>query len=277
MELQTMPLKVLEGKEKPTGYISVASGKGGVGKTIITINIGRILYSNGKKVLLIDGDLGLSNIHLMLGITPPKNLYHFFTGSASLEEVIIPVEEGFDFISSGSGIRELVNMPFGRLKTLIQRLQEFAEGRYDWVIFDTPPGIHSDTIAIVSSSQIPILITTPEPTAIADAYGLIKVMNSEEGLKEFFLIVNKVSSEEEGKKVYESIRLVCQKFTTAEPKYAGSVKYHPKLIKNIIGQNPFNEELIGELTRILNRLSLVQAKPREGFWERLLAKLKRGG
>jgi len=102
-------------------------------------------------------------------------------------------------------------------------------------------------------------------------------MNLEEGLKEFFLIVNKVSSEEEGKKVYESIRLVCQKFTTAEPKYAGSIKYHPKLIRNIIGQNPFNDELIGELTRILNRLSLVQAKPKEGFWERLLAKLKRGG
>jgi len=211
----------------------------------------------------------------MLGIAPPKNLYHFFTGSASLEEVVVPVEEGFDFISSGSGIRELVNMPFGRLKTLIQRLQDFAEGRYDWVIFDTPPGIHSDTIAIVSSSQIPILITTPEPTAIADAYGLIKVMNSEEGMKEFFLIVNKVSSEEEGKKVHESIRLVCQKFTTAEPKYAGSIKYHPKLIKNIIGQNPFNDELIKELTGILNRLSLMQAKPKEGFWERLLAKLKR--
>jgi len=157
----------------------------------------------------------------MLGITPPKNLYHFFTGSASLEEVVIPVEEGFDLISSGSGIRELVNMPFGRLKTLIQRLQDFAEGRYDWVIFDTPPGIHSDTIAIVSSSQIPILITTPEPTAIADAYGLIKVMNLEEGMKEFFLIVDKVSSEEEGKKVYESIRLVCQKIHHRRAKVRG--------------------------------------------------------
>ncbi len=276
MELQTTQLKVLEGKEKPTGYISVASGKGGVGKTIITINMGRILYSHGKRVLLIDGDLGLSNIHLMLGITPPKNLYHFFTGSVSLEEVVVPIEDGFDFISSGSGIRELVNMPFGRLKTLIQRLQEFAEGRYDWVLFDTPPGIHSDTIAIVSSSQIPILITTPEPTAIADAYGLIKVINSEEGMKEFFLIVNKVSSEEEGKKVYESIRTVCQKFTTAEPRYAGSLRYHPKLIKNIIGQNPFNDELIRELTNALNRLSLVQGKVKAGFWERLLAKLKRG-
>ncbi len=276
MELQTTQLKVLEGKEKPTGYISIASGKGGVGKTIITINMGRILYSHGKRVLLIDGDLGLSNIHLMLGITPPKNLYHFFTGSVSLEEVVVPIEDGFDFISSGSGIRELVNMPFGRLKTLIQRLQEFAEGRYDWVLFDTPPGIHSDTIAIVSSSQIPILITTPEPTAIADAYGLIKVINSEEGMKEFFLIVNKVSSEEEGKKVYESIRTVCQKFTTAEPRYAGSLRYHPKLIKNIIGQNPFNDELIRELTNALNRLSLVQGKVKAGFWERLLAKLKRG-
>ena len=191
--------------------------------------------------------------------------------------MVIPVEEGFDFISSGSSIRYLIKYTLWQAKDLNSKASGLCRRTLDWVIFDTPPSIHSDTIAIASSSQIPILITTPEPTAIADAYGLIKVMNSEEGMKEFFLIVNKVSSEEEGKKVYESIRLVCQKFTTTEPKYAGSIKYNPKLIKNIIGQNPFNDELIKDLTRILNRLSLVQAKPKVSFWERLLAKLKRGG
>jgi len=166
-------------------------------------------------------------------------------------------------------------MPFSKLKTLLLRLQEFAEGRYDWVIFDTPPGIHSDTLAIVSSSQIPIVITTPEPTAIADAYGLVKVMNSGEGLKEFFLIVNKVSNEYEGKKVYESIRVVCEKYTTAEPKYAGSIRYYPNLIKRIINQNPFDNNLIRELSQILGRLSLVQNVSKGSFWERLLAKLRR--
>ncbi len=275
MEKQALPLKILEGKERSTGYISVASGKGGVGKTIITINMGRILYSNGKKVLLIDGDLGLSNIHLMLGITPPKNLYHFFSGDVPIEDIVVPIEDGFDFISSGSGIRELVNMSFGKLKTLLLRLQEFAEGRYDWVIFDTPPGIHSDTLAIVSSSQIPIVITTPEPTAIADAYGLVKVMNSSEGLKEFFLAVNKVSNEYEGKKVYESIKVVCERYTTAEPKYAGSIKYYPNLIKRIISQNPFDNNLIKDLTQILTRLYLVQRTSKESFWEKLLSKLRR--
>ena len=275
MERQALPLKILEGKERSTGYISVASGKGGVGKTLITINMGRIMYSRGKRVLLIDGDLGLSNIHLMLGITPPKNLYHFFSGDAAIEDIVVPIEEGFDFISSGSGIRELVSMPFSKLKTLLLRLQEFAEGRYDWVIFDTPPGIHSDTLAIMSSSQIPIVITTPEPTAIADAYGLVKVMNSGEGLKEFFLIVNKVSNEYEGKKVYESIRVVCEKYTTAEPKYAGSIRYYPNLIKRIISQNPFDNNLIRELSQILGRLSLVQNVSKGSFWERLLAKLRR--
>jgi len=275
MELQTVPLRILEGKERATGYISVASGKGGVGKTLITINIGKILHSHRKKVLLIDGDLGLSNIHLMLGITPQKNLYHFFSGSATIEEIVVPINEGFDFISSGSGIKELVNMPFGKLKALILRLQEFAEGRYDWVIFDTPPGIHSDTIAIVSSSQIPIIVTTPEPTSIADTYGLAKVLNASEGLKEFFLLVNKVSDEYEGRKVYESLKVVCEKYTTIKPKYVGSLKYYPNMIRNIIGQNPFNNNLTKELTKILNRLSLLPAVSKENFWERLLAKLKR--
>lgn len=275
MEAQALHLMRVEGKERKTGYIAVASGKGGVGKTLITINMGRIIGRNGKRVLIVDGDLGLSNVHIMLGITPAKNLYHFFMGEVSLEEIVVPVEENLDFISSGSGVREIANLPPAQLRNLIYKLQEYAEKNYELVIFDTPPGIHSDTTALVSSSHIPVIITTPEPTAIADAYGLIKVLNQEEKVKEFYVLVNKVSSDEESLRVYESIRVVCEKFTSAETKYLGGIRYNPKMIRNIVNQNPFNEDLTKELTKALLKLPLDIKPYTPSFWERLLSKLRR--
>lgn len=226
-------------------------------------------------MLIVDGDLGLSNVHIMLGITPAKNLYHFFMGEAPIEEVVVPIEENLAFISSGSGVRELVNLPPAQLKSLIYRLQEYAEKNYQWVIFDTPPGIHFDTTALVSSSHIPLIITTPEPTSIADAYGLIKVLNQEEKLKEFYLLVNKVQSDEEGIKVFESIKVVCEKFTSAEVRYLGSIRFNPKMIRNIINQNPFDESLTRDLTNALSKLSLDIRPQPMSFWQRLLSKLRR--
>ncbi|MCS7171767.1 MAG: MinD/ParA family protein [Aquificaceae bacterium] len=277
MEAQALHLLKTEGKEKKTGYIAVASGKGGVGKTLITINMGRIISRNGNRVLIVDGDLGLSNIHIMLGITPSKNLYHYFMGEVPIEDVVVPVEENLAFISSGSGVRELVNLPTAQLRNLIYRLQEYAEKSYHWVIFDTPPGIHTDTLALVSSSQLPVVVTTPEPTAIADAYGLIKVLNQEEKLKEFYLMVNKVQNQEEGLKVFEGIRVVCEKFTSAEVKYLGSIRYNPKIIRHIVNQSPFEEGFTKDLTIALSKLPLNVRPYTQGFWERLLSKLRRGG
>lgn len=277
MEVQALHLERAEGKGKKTGYISVASGKGGVGKTLITINMGRIIARNGNRVLIVDGDLGLSNVHIMLGIAPSKNLYHYFMGEVSLEEVVVPLDENIAFISSGSGVRELVNLPLTQLKNLIYRLHEYAEINYNWVIFDTPPGIHTDTTALVSSSQIPVIVTTPEPTAIADAYGLIKVLNQDEKVKDFYVIVNKVQNHEEGLKVFESIKVVCDKFTSAHVSYLGSIKYNPKIIRSIVNQSPFEESFVKELTGALFKLPLNIKPYAPSFWEKLLSKLRRQG
>lgn len=275
MEAQALHLMKVEGKEKKTGYIAIASGKGGVGKTLITVNVGKIISKTGKKVLIVDGDFGLSNVYIMLGITPEKNLYHFLTGEAHLEEIVVPVDENLAFISGGSGVRELVNLPPVLLKNLIIRLQEYAESNYDWVIFDTPPGIHSDTTALVSSADIPIVVTTPEPTAVADAYGLIKVLNQEEKVSEFYVLVNKVSSQEESYSVYESIKVACERFTTAKAKYLGGIRYNPKILQNLINQEPFNEEFTKDLTKALVGLPLDIKPEPTSFWDRLLSKLRR--
>ncbi|EDP76221.1 MinD/ParA family protein [Hydrogenivirga sp. 128-5-R1-1] len=270
---QATHLKHREGAETGTKYIAIASGKGGVGKTILSLSIGKSLSDSGKKVLIIDADFGLSNIHLMLGITPQKNLAHFFFGDASFEEIVVKINDFFSFISSGNGIYELAKLPKDQVINLIRRLQELAEDNYDYVIFDTPPGIHDDTIAVVSSADFPLVITTPEPTAVADAYALIKIINRENDTEDFYLVVNKVENDKEGKKVYESIRLLAERYTSAKLNHVGNIKYRRALIRKIIEQNPFESGFMDDVYNILSNMSVEVSPRRKSFWESVMTRL----
>ena len=270
---QATHLKHREGAETGTKYIAIASGKGGVGKTILSLSIGKSLSDSGKKVLIIDADFGLSNIHLMLGITPQKNLAHFFFGDASFEEIVVKINDSFSFISSGNGIYELAKLPKDQVINLIRRLQELAEDNYDYVIFDTPPGIHDDTIAVVSSADFPLVITTPEPTAVADAYALIKIINRENDTGDFYLVVNKVENDKEGKKVYESIRLLAERYTSAKLNHVGNIKYRRALIRKIIEQNPFESGFMDDVYNILSNMSVEVSPRRKSFWESVMTRL----
>ncbi len=274
---QATHLKRREGAEGGTKYIAVASGKGGVGKTILSLSIGKGLSETGKKVLIIDADLGLSNVHLMLGLTPQKNLAHFFFGEATFDEITVRIDERFAFISSGNGIYELAKLPKDQIISLVRRLQELAEDNYDYVVFDTPPGIHDDTLTVVSSSDFPVIITTPEPTAVADAYALIKIMNRESDLEEFYLVVNKVESDREGVRVYESVRILTEKYTSAKVSFVGSIRYRKDIIRKIIDQNPFERGFVDDVYNILSNMS-VEVSPRRkslslGIFPRYLCRL----
>ncbi len=270
---QATHLRHREGAQTGTKYIAIASGKGGVGKTILSLSIGRCLSDSGKKVLIVDADFGLSNVHLMLGITPQKNLAHFFYGDASFEEVIVRIGNNFSFISSGNGIYELAKLPKEQVMNLVRRLQELAEDNYDYVVFDTPPGIHDDTIAVVSAADFPVVITTPEPTAVADAYALIKIINRENETEDFYLVVNKVESDKEGNKVYESIRLLAERYTTAKLRHVGNIKYRKNLIRKIIEQNPFEKGFMEDVYNILSKMSPDVSPRRRSFWDSVVARL----
>ncbi len=273
MNQQATHLRHREGAPAGTRYIAIASGKGGVGKTVLSLSVGRCLAESGKKTLIIDADFGLSNVHLMLGITPQKNLAHFFFGEATFDEITVRVNENLSFISSGNGIYELAKLPREQILNLVRRLQELAEDNYTYVIFDTPPGIHEDTIAVVSSADFPLIITTPEPTAVADAYALIKIINRENEVKEFYLVVNKVESDREGIKVYESIRLLTEKYTTAQLNFVGSIRYRRSLIRKIIEQDPFEKGFVGDVYNILASMDTGVPPRRRSFWESVLSRL----
>ncbi len=273
LDQQVVHLRHREGSQEGTRYIAVASGKGGVGKTILSINLGRCISESGNRVLIIDADLGLSNVHLMLGLTPKKNLTHFFFGEATFEDILVKVSDNLYFISSGNGILELAKLPKDQVLSLIRRLQELSEGSYDFVIFDTPPGIHEDTLAVVSAVDHPLILTTPEPTAVADAYALIKVVNKESGLENFYLVVNKVEGEEEGRKVYESIRLLTDRFTKARVDFLGTIRYRKNLIRKIIDQDPFERGFTTDVYNILSNMKLGIKARRRSFWDVLLGRL----
>ncbi len=270
---QATHLKRREGAAGGTKYIAVASGKGGVGKTILSLSLGKILSDTGKKVLIIDADLGLSNVHLMLGLTPQRNLAHFFFGEATFEDITVRINERFAFISSGNGIYELTKLPREQILSLVRRLQELAEENYDYVIFDTPPGIHEDTIAVTSSADFPLILTTPEPTAVADAYALIKIINRECEVEDFFLVVNKVESEREGRKVYESIKLLTERYTSARLSHVGNIRYRKTLIRRIIEQDPFERGFVDDVYNILSNMNLEVAPRRKSFWEGIMLRL----
>ena len=272
LDQQLSLLKHKVGKGAKTKYISISSGKGGVGKTLIAINLGEILSENGKKVLIFDGDLGLSNIHLMYGISPTKDLVDLIKGYATIEELPVKVNKNLYFISGGSGFQQLADIPKTQLSSIIMKLHEFAEENFNYVIIDTPPGIHKTTIMLASSVDIPLIITTPEPTAIMDAYALIKVINKEEGIDDFYVIVNKVDNSAEAKAVVESLELLAMKYTTARINYIGYLHYRKNLIRRIIDQNPIDKAFKDELRESVSNLDF-EVQEREGFWSKILKKL----
>lgn len=167
----------IKGNGKKTRIIAVTSGKGGVGKTNFTINFALSLMAYGQKVIVLDADLGLANIDVILGISPKYNLYHVLKGEKTIQEIIVPGPQGLQIIAGGSGIQELANLRRWQVEQFIAKLGEL-EGLADILIIDTAAGLSRNVMSFVLAADEVIVITTPEPTAITDAYGLVKVMTT---------------------------------------------------------------------------------------------------
>ena len=189
--------------------ISVASGKGGVGKSNLSVNLSIALADIGYKVLLLDADLGLANVNILLGVIPKANIFHVIQGKKKLNEIVLTVPQGIDIIAGASGFSELANLSGDVRKKFIRDLGKFQT--YDYLVIDTAAGLHSTVLSFIQASQEVIIITTPEPTAITDAYGIIKaVVNL--GFTNIKLVVNKVRSIMEGKKVSDRIIQIAAQF-----------------------------------------------------------------
>jgi len=220
-----------------TRTIVITSGKGGVGKTSLSVSLAIAIAQDGKSVTLLDADLGLANINVILGIIPKYNLYHVIKGKKKLKDIIIEVPEGIKIIAGASGFQQLANLDVKQRDEFINSIAELAND--DFLIVDTGAGISQNVLSFVMAADEVIVVTTPEPTAITDAYGIIKAIASQSNEKHIKLIVNRAQSVAEGKRVAQRVINIAGQFLNIKVEELGFVYedlYVPKSVRN---QKPF--------------------------------------
>ena len=224
--------------KRGANIIAVGSGKGGVGKTWFSITLANALSKMGKRVLLFDGDLGLANVDVQLGLMPKRDLNDVIRGRLSLDKVIQNYEEGnFDIIAGRSGQASLSALPSQRLALLRDQLIDVAD-EYDVVIADLGAGVDRTVRMLSATASFTLLITTDEPTSLTDAYAFIKLGNAAGMSKNIGIIVNMTPGIIDGEKTYKTLLKACENFLKLSPPLVGMVRVDPKVKDTIRSQTP---------------------------------------
>lgn len=221
-----------------TNIVAVASGKGGVGKTWFSVTLAHALANEGKRVLLFDGDLGLANVDVQLGLMAKRDLNDVIRGRLSLEKVIQRYDEGgFDIVAGRSGQASLSSLPIQRLVMLRDQLLDVAD-KYDVVIVDLGAGVDRTVRMMSASATRTLLVTTDEPTSLTDAYAFIKLGNAAGLSKHVSIVVNMAPNTIEGEKTYKTLLRACENFLRLKPPMAGMVRHDPRVKDTIRHQTP---------------------------------------
>lgn len=220
-----------------TRVIAITSGKGGVGKTTVSVNLAISMARMGKKVLLMDGDLGLANVNVLLGIIPEHNIYEVIKGKKRIQDVILRTNYGIDLLAGASGITQLANLNDEQRENFLRGLEELKG--YDILIIDTGAGVGANVVGLVKPADEVLIVTTPEPTSITDAYGMIKsiVVNRQD--KRIKLLVNRVDSAVEAKRVADRLISISSQFLKAEVESLGFIFEEEIVQKSIRNQRPY--------------------------------------
>lgn len=220
-----------------TKIITVTSGKGGVGKSNFTLNFAISLQKLGYRVLVFDADIGLANIDVLMGVTPKFNLYHLLKRQKTIWEIIYKGHHDLQFISGGSGFNDLFRLSEEELQHFADQINEL-NGYVDYIIFDTGAGLSKETLKFIVAANESIVVTTPEPTAITDAYAIIKMVHGTNDPVSFNLVINRVNSYEEGRKTAEKISLVAKQFLKLDIPMLGCVEDDPNVTRAVRKQIP---------------------------------------
>ncbi|MEW6723392.1 MAG: MinD/ParA family protein [Bacillota bacterium] len=218
--------------------VSITSGKGGVGKTNLAVNLAVALQQLGKRVLLLDTDIGLANADLLLGLTPRYNLGHVVGGARSIQQVIYDGPCGLRLIAAGSGFREVVSLSRLQLDRFLDGLEEL-ERTVDLILLDTGAGISHTVLDFIGASHEVILVANPEPTSIADAYALVKVLANQGSRLPLGLVVNKAQNEAEGLHAARRLLAAASRFLQVDITYLGQVLEDPNVPRAVKEQEPF--------------------------------------
>ncbi len=233
------PIPRPEKANRNTRIIAVTSGKGGVGKTNISVNMAIAYAQLGKKVILIDGDLGMANVNVLLNVVPKYNMMHVINRKKTMKEIILDTEYGIKFIAGANGFSKIANLTVDELDDFAAQFSQL--GSADIIIIDTGAGIADNVQRFVASADEVFVVTTPEPTAITDAYGMIKVIVTEvvDRPIDLKLIVNRVHSADEGKRISDRIINIAAQFLNHKVEYLGCVYEDQTVSTSVIRQKPF--------------------------------------
>lgn len=217
---------------KPVKVITVSGGKGGVGKSNLTVNLAMSLAKRGQKVLIMDADLGLANIDIMLGLRVEKNLSHLVKGECTLDEIIIEGPSGVKIIPASSGTKEMAQLSEMEHVGLIRAFSDLSDD-IDTLIVDTAAGIADNVISFAQASQDLLIVVCDEPTSITDAYALIKILSQEHDLFRFRVVANMVRSPSEGQNLYNKLTRVTDQFLDVALDYVGCIPFDENVRKAV--------------------------------------------
>jgi flagellar biosynthesis protein FlhG len=265
--------------EQTTTVYSVTSGKGGVGKTAVCANLAYILASMGKRVLILDADLGLANIDVVFGLSPSYNLNHFFSGECQLQEIMVEGPLGIKILPAGSGIQNFTRLDSNQKMRLLDGLDSM-QNHFDFVLIDTEAGISENVTYFNTAAQEILVVTTPEPTAITDAYALMKLLSTQYHEKKFNLVVNQIRTESDALDVYRKLTMVANRYLDISIDYLGSIPEDRQMIESIRKQRVISELIPGsKITSAFHQLARricsepSQTSPKgnlQFFWKKLL-------
>jgi len=221
-----------------TMSLAIVSGKGGVGKTNLSLNVGYALSILEHQTLLMDADMGLANMDVLLGISPEKNIQDIVTNNTTAEEVVLPVnDQGLDLLPAASGIADLVELDEDIQGLLLQKLDNLFH-QYDYLLLDLGAGISPTVLSFAAMAQERIVILTPEPTSLTDSYALIKILSSEHGIRTFQVIVNMAESEKEARSTFERLQEACLHFLQIKIQFLGMVRLDKTVTESVRRQTP---------------------------------------
>lgn len=221
-----------------TRILTVTSGKGGVGKSNFTLNFALALQRKGFKTLVFDADIGLANIDVLMGVSSQLSLYHLLKREKTIWDIVQTGHEGLQFIAGGSGFNDLIRLTEEQLDEFAEQVNQLS-GKVDFIIFDTGAGLSKETLKFIVAAQETIVVTTPEPTSITDAYAIVKMVHAMQDDVRFRLVVNRMADIAEGRHTADKIRMVARQFLQLDIPVLGYVADDPHVPKAVKQQVPF--------------------------------------
>ncbi len=221
----------------PVQVIAVTGGKGGVGKTSVAVNLATALASVGRRAMLLDGDLGLANVDVLLGLSPRYTMAHVLSGERSLEEIIVESPQGIQVVPGASGVAELANLSAAGHLSLVQAFSSLSN-RVDVLIVDTAAGIAHSVVQFSQAAQHVLIVICDEPASLTDAYALVKVLSRQHRVTQFRVVANMIRTPGDGEALFEKLQRVTSKFLDVTLEYVGEIPEDPYLRRSIREQRP---------------------------------------